>query len=130
VVKRALTAAVAALAVVVAYPALAAQPRRASLELESLAPLQVSGRDFGPREAVRLRYEAADGAGRTRTVQATRLGRLHAAFPVRVGRCVSFTVRAAGTAGSRAVLQVERSCEKAKAAPEQAPREKPKPPKG
>lgn len=128
--KRALPAAVAALAVVVAHPALAALPRHASLELASLAPLQVAGRDFGPREAVRLRYEAADGTRLTRTVQSTRLGRLHAAFPVRLGRCESFTVRATGLAGSRAVLQVERSCGSTKGPPEQAPREKSKPPKG
>lgn len=124
-------AAAAAVALIVALPATGAvSPRRAALQLEALAPLQVSGRDFGPRELVRLRYEPAAGGVRVRTVQATRQGRLRAAFPVRLGRCQSFTVRAAGSAGSRAVLQVERSCAEAKGPPERAPREKPKPPRG
>lgn len=127
-------AVVAALALVVALPA-AAQPdalapKRAALKLESTAPLVISGRSFAAREPVVLIYFDADGSSRVVTVRATRKGTFRARFPIRLGRCDAFTVRATGARGSRAVLQVERRCEKAKGPPKQAPRETSKPGKG
>jgi hypothetical protein len=100
-------------ALVAAIPATGAQaPKRtASLTLASLAPLTVTGRSFGPRETVLLTYHALDGSSRLISVRATRRGGFRGAFRLRVGRCDSFTVRAVGTAGSRAILQVERSCD-------------------
>lgn len=100
-------------ALVAAMPATGAQaPRRtASLALAALAPLTVTGRSFGPRETVLLTYHAPDGSSRLISVRATRRGSFRGAFRLRVGRCDSFTVRAVGTAGSRAILQVERSCD-------------------
>jgi hypothetical protein len=122
-------AAAVTLVLMTAVPA-AGQPRRASLTLDSIAPLRVSGRDFGTRESVLLTYIAADGTSRDVTVRAAKDGALRGGFKLRLGRCDSFTVRAAGAAGSRAVLQVERRCENTKGPPKQAPREKPKPPRG
>lgn len=115
-------------ALLVAMPAAGAQaPRRAaaSLMLESPAPLTVTGRDFGARETVLLTYLATDGSSKLIGVRATRLGRFRGTFRLRVGRCDSFTVRAIGTAGSRAILQVERSCAPgAEGPPARAPRDK------
>ena len=91
-------------------PAAATGPRRAALKLESVAPLVVSGRQFGAREPVLLTYLAADGARRVVGVRAQRHGGFVASFALRLGRCDAFTVRAAGGRGSRAVLQVERAC--------------------
>jgi hypothetical protein len=123
---RAVAAAVA-VALVVAVPAVGKQPRRPALKLDALAPLRVAGRDFAPREAVLLRYVAAGGTSRVTASRATPQGLFRAVFPVRLGRCDSFTVRATGTAGSRAVLQVERRCDDAKGPPKRAPRTPRKP---
>lgn len=126
---RAVAAAVT-LALLAALPATGAQPRRAAaLKLDSISPLMVSGRFFGARESVLLAYAGADGVTRSVRVGATKQGRFRAFFRLRLGRCDSFTVRAVGTAGSRAVLQVERDCEHAKGPPKRAPR-KPAPPGG
>lgn len=121
-------AAMLALAVVV--PATAAQPRAATLKLESAAPLRVSGKHFGSGESVLLTYRGPERAIRVVGLRATRKGAFRARFPVRLGRCDAFTVRAAGTLGSRAVLQVERRCENAKGPPKRAPRVKTKPGEG
>lgn len=119
-------------ALLVAMPAAGAQaPRRAaaSLMLESPAPLTVTGRDFGARETVLLTYLATNGSSKLIGVRATRLGRFRGTFRLRVDRCDSFTVRAIGTAGSRAILQVERSCAE-KGAPGRPRGDKPKKPGG
>jgi hypothetical protein len=113
------------LALLVALPATGAEPRRAaSLKLASLAPLGVTGRNFAPREGVLLIFRGEDGRSRVATVRATRTGRFRASFQIRLRRCDSFVIRAAGTAGNRAVLQVERECEERRGRPEPTPREK------
>lgn len=133
---RAAAAAAVTLAMLAATPASGATPPRASLALGSIAPLTVFGRSFGPGESVLLTFAGADGAIRGVRVSSTRQGRFRASFRFRLDRCDSFTVRAAGRAGSRAVLQVERRCETddAKAPPKRPPREpapsKPPPKKG
>jgi hypothetical protein len=116
-------AAALALTLVIATPATGAKPRRASLKLDAISPLMVSGRSFGAGESVELTYTGADGTTRTVRVSSTRQGRFRAFFRLRLDRCDSFTVRAAGAGGSRAVLQVERSCKDAKGPPKRAPRE-------
>jgi hypothetical protein len=105
-------AAAAVLVLVLALPAQAAPPRRAALKLESLAPLAVSGRNFGTREPVILTYLAADGARRVVGVRSTSKGGFRYAFDLRVDRCAAFTIRAVGVGGSRAVLQVNPMCRK------------------
>lgn len=109
------------LTLVLAFPALAAPaPRRAALKLESVAPLAVSGAHFGSREPVLLTYLAPDQTRRVIGVRAKRNGSFRAKFAFRVDRCAGFTIRAAGLGGSRAVLQVEPSCEKRKGPPKRA----------
>ena len=104
-----------------AFPALGAPPpRRAALKLESVAPLAVSGTHFGSREPVLLTYLAPDLMRRVIGVRAKWDGSFKAKFAFRVDRCAGFTVRAAGLGGSRAVLQVEPSCEKRKGPPKRA----------
>lgn len=105
-------AAAAVLALVLALPALAAPPRRAALKLESLAPLAVSGRNFGAREPVILTYVAADLTRRVVGVRATQKGSFRHEFDLRVDRCAGLIIRAVGLRGSRAVLQVEPRCKK------------------
>lgn len=116
-------------ALLVAMPAAGAQaPRRsAALKLAALTPLAVTGRNFGARETVLLSYLAPDGSSRLISVRAGKLGRFRGVFRLRVGPCEPFTVRAVGTAGSRAILQVARTCgEDTKGPPERAPQDKPK----
>jgi hypothetical protein len=122
-------AAALALTLLTATPATGAKPRRASLELDSIAPLMVSGRGFGAGEAVLLAYAGADGSARTVRVSSTKGGRFRAFFRLRLERCDSFTIRATGAKGSRAVLQVDRRCEDATGPPKRAPREPRKPEK-
>lgn len=105
-------AAAAVLVLVLALPAWAAPPKRAALKLESLAPLSVSGRDFGAREPVILTYRAAGQARRVAGVRSTRKGELRHTFAFAVAPCDAFTVRAVGLYGSRATLQVEPRCKK------------------
>lgn len=115
-------AAAAVLTLVLALPALGApSPRRASLTLESLAPLVVSGKHFGAREPVIMTYLAADLTRRVVGVRSNRNGSFRASFALRLDRCAVFTVRAAGLRGSRAVLQVEPACRKAKRPPKRSP---------
>ena len=123
-------AAVAMLTLVLALPAPAAPaPKRASLQLESTAPLVVRGKHFGTREPVLLTYTAPGLTPRVVTVRAKRDGSFRATFPLRLDRCAAFTVRAAGLRGTRAVLQVEPACEeKRKGPPKRAPAVPPKPP--
>ena len=114
---------------VLALPAPAAPGlSRASLKLASTTPLVVVGNGFGAREPVLLTYTGADLTRRVVGVKAARNGSFRAAFELRLDRCATFTVRAAGARGSRAVLQVVPACEqKSKGPPKQAPRN-PKPP--
>jgi hypothetical protein len=105
------TAAAAVLVLILALPAVAA-PKRAALKLESLAPLVVTGKQFGKQEPVILTYLASDLTRRVRAVRSTRAGSFRRAFGLRVGRCESFTVRALGLHGSRAVLQVDPRCKR------------------
>jgi hypothetical protein len=126
---RAFAAALAAAtsALLIALPASGAEPRRTpTLKLASLAPLTVTGRHFGRREAVLLIFRGEKGRSRISTARTTKNGRFRAVFRIRLDRCESFVIRAAGTAGSRAVLQVERECEeKPRGRPEEpTPREK------
>ena len=114
-------AATAVLTLALALPALGAPtPRRAALKLDSTAPLVVSGAHFGGREPVLLTYLAAGLPRRVIGIRAKRNGSFKATFAFPVDRCKGFTVRAAGLGGSRAVLQVEPSCEKRKSPPKQA----------
>ena len=119
----------AVLMLVLALPAPATPgSNRASLNLASTAPLVVGGTGFGAREPVLLTYTAADLTRRVLGVRANRSGSFRARFELRLDRCAAFTVRAAGTRGSRAVLQVDPACErKPKGPPKQAPRN-PEPP--
>ena len=115
---------------VLALPAPAAPGlSRASLTLASTAPLVVGGTGFGAREPVLLTYTGSDLTRRVLGVRSARNGTFRARFELRLDRCMAFTVRAVGTRGSRAVLQVEPACEtkKPKGPPKQAPRA-PKPP--
>ena len=57
--------AVAVLMLVLAVPAQGASQRRASLKLESLAPLVVRGTQFGFREQVVVTYLGSDQTTRT-----------------------------------------------------------------
>jgi hypothetical protein len=113
---------VAVLMLVLAVPAQGASQRRASLKLESLAPLVVRGTQFGFRESVAVTYLGSDQFPRTVSARSNRDGRFEASFDIRLDRCAAFTVRAAGTRGSRAVLQVEPACkQKGKGPPKRAP---------
>jgi hypothetical protein len=123
--------AVAVLMLVLAVPAQGASQRRASLKLESLAPLVVRGTQFGFREPVVVTYLGSDQSRRTVGASSDRNGRFEASFDVRLDRCTAFTIRASGTRGSRAVLQVEPACDKKrKGPPERAHAIPPKPPSG
>jgi hypothetical protein len=102
-------AAAAVSVLVLALPAAAAPPPRATLELDSLAPLVVEGRDFGRLERVSL-TAAAPSAQRMVGVVARRDGSFTARFGLRLARCATLTVRAVGVRGSRAILQVEPGC--------------------
>ena len=102
-------AAAAVLMLVLALPAAAAQPKRATLKLAGLAPLVVQGRGFGKGERVVL-TAAAPNLQRTLGVVARRNGSFTARFGVRLGRCTPLTVRAVGVLGSRAILQLEPGC--------------------
>lgn len=113
-------AAAAVLVLVLALPAAAASPRRAALELESLAPLVVRGKHFGARELVILTYLGTDLRRRVTGIRSTRNGRFRHSFELRLGRCAAFTVRAVGLRGSRAVLQVDPMCKRRKGSPQQA----------
>ena len=121
--------AVVVLMLVLAVPAQGASQRRASLSLESLAPLVVRGTQFGFRESVAVTYLGSDQSPRTVGARSNRDGRFEASFDIRLDRCTAFTVRASGTRGSRAVLQVEPACDKKrKGPPERAHAIPPKPP--
>jgi hypothetical protein len=106
-------AAAAVLVLVLALPAAAAPPRRATLELVSLAPLVVEGRGFGNLERVAL-TASAPSTRRTLTIVARRSGSFSARFALRLGPCARLTVRAVGVRGSRAILQVEPGCKPTK----------------
>jgi hypothetical protein len=105
------TAAAVVLVLVLALPAGAAQPRRATLTLQAVAPLVVVGRGFGQGERVVLTASAK--SARKKLSLVTRLnGSFTARFGLRPGPCAPFTVRAVGVHGSRAILQVEPGCDK------------------
>ncbi len=102
-------AAIAVLMLVFALPSWGAQPRHATVQLTSRAPLTIEGRGFGVGEAVAVTAAAA-GTARTIGVTARRNGSFRARFELRLDRCNALVVRAAGSLGSRAVLQVEPGC--------------------
>jgi hypothetical protein len=102
-------AAAAVVVLVLALPAGAASPRRATLELASLAPLVVKGSGFGSVERVAL-TASAPSAQRMMSLLAHRNGSFTARFGLTLGECATVTVRAVGVRGSRAILQVEPGC--------------------
>ena len=121
--------AVVVLMLVLAVPAQGASQRRAALKLESLAPLVVRGTQFGFREPVVVTYLGSNRSTRTVGATSTPNGRFEASFDVRLDRCAAFIVRASGTRGSRAVLQVEPACrQKRGGPPKRAPAIPPEPP--
>lgn len=102
--------AVVLMALALALPGSAARPRPAALELESTTPLVVQGVRFGAREPVVLTL-AAERLRRTTALRASTKGTFATRFRrVRLDRCVSFTVRAVGARGSRAVLRFAPGC--------------------
>ena len=103
-------AAAAVLMLVLALPATAAQPKRATLKLADLTPLVVQGRGFGKGERVAL-TASAPSMQRMLGVVARRNGSFTARFDVRLKRCTPLTVRAVGVLGSRAILQLEPGCD-------------------
>jgi hypothetical protein len=102
-------AAAVGIALVLALPAWGAKPRRASLELRSTNPVVVLGRGFASREPV-LVTASAGNARRVIPLVTRRNGTFTARFKLRLGRCTPLTVRAVGTRGSRAILQLEPGC--------------------
>ena len=110
-------AAVAVLVLVLALPAAAAQPRRATLELATLAPLVVHGHAASAQSERVALTASASNAQRKLSVVARPNGSFTARFGLRLGRCAPFTVRAVGVRGSRAILQVEPGCDKKRRGP-------------
>jgi hypothetical protein len=102
--------AIIVLGLVLALPAGGAQPRRATLELRSTAPLVVSGSGFGAREHVVV-VAALPGKQRIVNAVARPNGRFTARFELRLKRCTPLAVRAIGRLGSRAILHVEHDCD-------------------
>jgi hypothetical protein len=103
-------------ALALALPGWAAPPRRATLKLESVAPLVVHGVGFGRAERIAV-IASYPGAQQIVNVTARPSGRFKAAFTLVVGRCAPLTVRAVGGQGSRAVLQVDPGCTRPKRKP-------------
>jgi hypothetical protein len=97
------------LMLVLALPGWAAEPRRATLKLGSVAPLVVQGIDFGAGERVAV-TAAVSGKQHIVGVEARKNGRFAARFPLRLERCTPLTVRAIGALGSRAILHVKPGC--------------------
>lgn len=113
-------AAAALLVLVLAFPASGAPPRRAALQLQSIAPVTVRGSAFGAAERVTLTLSAGRVRATT-TAAARRNGSFTARFArVRLDRCTEFTVRAVGRRGSRAILQVSPACTQRKGPPKRA----------
>jgi hypothetical protein len=98
-------------ALALALPGWAAQPRRATLKLETVAPLVVRGVNFGAREQVAV-IAATPAGQRIVNIRARSNGRFVAAFGLSLERCAPLTIRAIGSLGSRAILQVEPRCKK------------------
>ena len=111
------TAAAVVLLLVLALPAGAAQPRRATLTLETVAPLVVVGRGFGQGERV-VATASAKSARKMLKLVTNRNGSFTARFGLRPGPCAPFTVRAVGVRGSRAILQVEPGCDEKRRTPD------------
>ena len=103
------TVAAAVLVLALVAPAGAAETRRATLALKTLAPLVVEGRGFIPRERVVMTANGS-GARRILTIVSGRDGRFRARFRLSLGRCTELTVKAVGARGSRAILQVQPNC--------------------
>lgn len=97
------------LVLVFAFPALGAQPRRATLELRSTNPVVVVGRGFVAREPVLL-TATAGSIQRIVPLIARRNGTFKARFRLQLGRCAPVSILAVGTRGSRAILQVDPGC--------------------
>jgi len=87
-------------------PSTATEPAtltRPTLALRSFGPVTIAGTRFRGREQVRVTVNRL----RTVRVTADRTGRFTATFPgIRVPRCGTFFVRAVGSAGSRASLEL------------------------
>jgi hypothetical protein len=98
----------ALLALVLVLPTWAA-PRRATLELASATPLVVRGVGFGGTERVAV-VAGFPGAQQIAHVTTRQNGWFTAAFNVGVAPCTALTVRAIGSLGSRAILQVQTDC--------------------
>ena len=111
------TAAVVVFMLVLALPAAAAKPPRATLKLEAVAPLVVVGRGFDARERVALTASAKSTRKMLKLVT-SRNGSFTARFGLRLGTCTPFTVRAVGRRGSRAILQVEPGCDRKRRGPD------------
>ena len=111
------TAAAFVLVLVLALPAAAARPQRATLQLEAATPLVVKGRAFGQGERVGLTASGPSVQNMV-SVIARRNGSFTARFGLRLGPCAPFTVRAVGLRGSRAILQVEPGCDKKRGKPD------------
>jgi hypothetical protein len=94
------------LVLLLALPAWGAPPPRATLLLQARAPLVVHGRSFGDREHIALTAVTAE-AQHLVTVRANRNGGFLARFPLWLDPCEQVTVRAVGTGGNRAILQVQ-----------------------
>ena len=110
-------AAVVVLMLVLALPAAAAWPQRATLKLEAVAPIVVVGRGFGQGERVFV-TASAKSARKLLKLVTSRDGSFTARFGLRLGPCAPFTVRAVGLRGSRAILQVEPGCDKKRGKPD------------
>jgi hypothetical protein len=107
--------AVVGVALTLALPGAAAPPRRATLKLDSVSPLVVRGVGFGRAEQVAV---VANQPGTQQIVNLTaRQGRFTATFTQTFDRCTALTVRAIGSLGSRAILRLERVCDRPKDKP-------------
>lgn len=82
----------------------------ARLAVPDTAPLTVLGTHFKPHEHVRLSVVTSAGAG-TRTLTAGEAGGFLTRFSaITLGTCASYTVRATGSLGSRAMIRVVPEC--------------------
>lgn len=97
------------LALVLVLPSWAARPRRAQLDLTSVAPLVVRGIGFGAGERVAV-IASYPGAQQIVNITARRNGGFRAVFTLAVTRCTPLTIRAVGGLGSRAILQAQPRC--------------------
>jgi len=105
-VRRALVAAVIVPTLAVG-PAAHATPAHPSLEVRTLHPFKVQGREFRPAERIRVSLVVSEGQIRhVRRVTANKSGAFVASFlGVQIGRCDAFVVAVRGNRGSKATLK-------------------------